>query len=125
MTTPTTPDHGSAEREGTRGRYTLCRLPVAVYEWLRLTAFHERRSMQSIAVEAITAYRVEWETSHAMREGLPREGGAAVKYLLRLDDDLYEWLRTTAFHARTSINALIVAALTRAHAAQTEGVAGS
>jgi len=81
--------------------------------------------MQSIAVEAITAYRVEWETSHAMREGLPREGGAAVKYPLRLDDDLYEWLRTTAFHTRRSINALVGDALIRFHAAQAEGTPDS
>ena len=38
-----------------------------------------------------------------------------VKYNVRVDNNLYEWLRTTAFYARVSINALLVAALIRYH----------
>ncbi len=53
--------------------------------------------------------------------------GELVKYNVRVGDDLHEWLRTTAFHARTSINALVVAALTRAHAVHPtrEGAVGA
>ncbi len=77
--------------------------------------------MTSVALAAITAYRAEVEGGHITRERLPRVGGETTVYSIQLDDDRYEWLRTTAFQARTSMNALVVAALTRAHAAQTEG----
>jgi hypothetical protein len=36
---------------------------------------------------------------------------------VRVDEDLYEWLRTTAFFARVSINTLLIAALVRFRAA--------
>jgi len=82
-----------------------------VREGLRLTAFQTRRSMNSVAVEAISAYRAEVDagrttvTVRASREGETTIG------TIRLDNDLYEWLRTTAFYAHTSISALIVSAL--------------
>jgi len=116
-----TPDHDAVEGEGPRGHSILCRLPVALYEWMRLNAFQERCRMQSIILEGVEAYRVEWEAGHATREGRVLAAGEIVKYNLRLDDDPYEWLRTTAFHARTSINALVVAALACAHADYSQG----
>jgi len=63
---------------------------------------------------AIIAYRVEVEAGHTTLEGLLREGRAGIKYPICVSDELYEWLRTTAFHARTSINAVVVTALTHA-----------
>jgi len=77
--------------------------------------------MNSIALAVITAYRVEVEAGHATPKGRARVGSETVKYSVRVDHDLYEWLRTTAFHARTSINALVVAALTRAHTDHAQG----
>jgi len=52
-------------------------------------------------------------------------GGATAPYNVRLDDERYDWLRTTAFATRSSINALVVAALARAHADQAAGVAAT
>src|SRR5207302_8175665 len=43
----------------------------------------------------------------------PPEREAIVKYNVRVDEDLYEWLRTTAFFARVSINTLLIAGLVR------------
>ncbi len=77
--------------------------------------------MHSITVEVVSAYRVEVEAGHTTLEGLLREERAGIKFPVRVSDDLYEWLRTTAFHARTSINAVVVAALAHAQADATEG----
>jgi len=77
--------------------------------------------MNSVALAAIRAYQAEVDagrttvTVRASREGETTIG------TIRLTDDRYDWLRTTAFYARTSINALVVAALTRAQAVQAEG----
>jgi hypothetical protein len=37
---------------------------------------------------------------------------------IRLDDDLYEWLRTKSFVERRSMNALVLEALARARAGE-------
>ncbi len=44
------------------------------------------------------------------------EGTDITKRSIRVADDLYEWLRETAFCAHVSMNALVVAALRRSHA---------
>jgi len=52
-----------------------CRLPVDLYDWLRLRGFHERRRMQSIALEAVTAYRTgvkACKPSHYVTVAAPR-----------------------------------------------------
>jgi len=77
--------------------------------------------MNSIAVEAAAAYRAEVDAGRATVKGRASRGGERRMYNVRLDDEIYEWLRTTAFYAHISISAVIVAALTRAHADQTEG----
>ncbi len=94
-------------------RFIQSRLPSDMYEWLRLRGFLSRRSMNSIVLEAVGEYRTAIESGQATlsKESLGRE--AVVKYNVRVDDDLYEWLRTTAFYARLSINVLFVAALLR------------
>jgi len=94
-------------------RFIQSRLPSDMYEWLRLRGFLSRRSMNSIVLEAVGEYRtaIESEEATLSKESLGRE--AVVKYNVRVDDDLYEWLRTTAFYARLSINVLFVAALLR------------
>ena len=117
------PDHDAVEGDGPHAHLIQCRLPLALYEWLRLKAFQTRRSMNSITVEAVRVSRVEMEASHTALPGrLSSVGGGEAKvYSIRLDDDLYEELRTAVFYAHSSFNALVVAALTRAQDAQAEG----
>ena len=94
-------------------RFIQCRLSGDLYEWLRLRAFLSRRSMNSIVLMAADDYRVAVDGGDATPVRGHLEGGRAVKYNVRVDDDLYEWLRTTAFFARVSINAVLLAALVR------------
>ncbi len=129
MPTPPPSDQDTTTGERPHASFIQCRLPTELYEWMRLQGFLSRRSMNSIAVASIDDYRAEVEAGRIAPErgvrGGTRGDGEMVKYNVQVKDDLREWLRTTAFHARTSINALLVAALARAHAAQTEGGAGS
>lgn len=104
-----------SDEQLTPPRFIQCRVPADLYERMRLQAFLTRRSMNSIALAAVAAYRNEVEAGRIVLErGAPVQG-ETVKYNVRVGDDLYEWLRTTAFHARLSINALIVASLARSH----------
>ncbi len=120
MSTPAQPDDHALGTEPAPSRFIQCRVPTELYEWMRLQGFLTRRSMNSIALAAVAAYRAEVEAGQSAPERGAPERGEAVKYNVRVGDELHEWLRTTAFYARTSINALVVAALTRAHAAQAE-----
>lgn len=120
MPTPTSPDHDATKEHGSHGHFIQCRVPTDLYEWMRLQGFLTRHSMNSIALASINAYRAAVEAGGVAPERGTREGDEATKYNVRVGDELYEWLRATAFHARTSINALLVAALARAHAAQTD-----
>jgi len=81
--------------------------------------------MNSITVEAVRVSRAEMEASHTAPPGrLSTTGVGETKvYNIRLDDDLYEELRTAVFYAHSSFNALVVAALTRAQADHTDGTA--
>jgi hypothetical protein len=101
-----------------RMRFIQSRLPTGLYEWLRLRAFLLRQSMNSIVLESVVAYRAAVEAGEVTPT---KESGAehdtVVKYNVRVDDDLYEWLRTTAFYARVSINTLLITALVRFRAA--------
>ena len=101
-----------------RMRFIQSRLPTGLYEWLRLRAFLLRQSMNSIVLESVSAYRAAVEAGEVTPA---KESGAehdtVVKYNVRVDDDLYEWLRTTAFYARVSINTLLIASLVRFRAA--------
>jgi len=122
MNTPTQtpPVDRAVSAEPAPSHFIQCRVPTELYEWMRLQGFLTRRSMNSIALAAVAAYRAEVEAARiAPERGAPARG-EVVTYNVRVDDDLHEWLRTTAFDARTSINALVVAALTRAHAVQPE-----
>jgi len=56
------------------------------------------------------------EAGHILPERRAATGGERTMYNIRLANDLYEWLRTTAFYQRTAMTAMIVAALTRAQA---------
>jgi hypothetical protein len=101
-----------------RMRFIQSRLPTGLYEWLRLRAFLLRQSMNSIVLEAAEDYRRAvdaGEVSPSKETGA--EPDAVVKYNVRVEDELYEWLRTTAFYARVSINSLLIAALVRFRAA--------
>ncbi len=118
ITAPTPPAHDAAVGDGARAHLLQCRLPPHLYEWLRLQAFQTRRPMNSIVLAAVGAYRAEREAGRTTREGRGAGGGATTPYNVRLDDERYEWLRTTAVATRSSINALVVAALARAHADQ-------
>ena len=109
-----TNQRGPDEEPG-RGRFIQCRLPADLYEWMRLRGFLARRSMNSIVLEAVAAYR---DATGGAPGQATFDGGPQVKYNVRLDNDTYEWLRTTAFYARVSINSMICAALAREHAAQ-------
>ncbi len=120
MSTPAQPDDHAADSSSAASRFIQCRIPAALYEWMRRQGFLARRSMNSIALAAVAAYRAEVEAARiAPERGAPARG-ETVTYNVRVGDALHEWLRTTAFYARTSINALVVAALTRAHAVHPE-----
>lgn len=125
ITAPTPPAHDAAVGDGACTHVLQCRLPPHLYEWLRLQSFQTRRPMNSIVLAAVRTYRVEREAGRTTWEGWVAEGGATAPYNVRLDDDRYEWLRTTAFDTRTSINALVVTALVRAHADHAEGAAAT
>ncbi len=101
------------EKKSGRMRFIQSRLPTDLYEWLRLRGFLIRRSMNSIVLEAIADYRVAVDAREVVpaKDGITRDD--TVKYNVRVDDDLYEWLRTNAFYARISINAIFVSALVR------------
>ncbi len=116
MQTP--PVDRAASEASAPSRFIQCRIPAALYEWMRLQGFLTRRSMNSIALGTVVAYRAEVEAGRIVPERGAPEHGEVVKYNVRVDDELHEWLRTTAFYARTSINALGVAALARAQEAQ-------
>jgi len=120
MSTPAQPDDHAADETSAASRFIQCRVPTELYEWMRLQGFLTRRSMNSIALATVAAYRAEVEAGRIVPERGAPERGEMVTYNVRIDDDLHEWLRTTAFYARTSINALVVAALTRAHAVHPE-----
>lgn len=104
-------------------RFIQSRLPADTYEWLRLRAFLLRQSMNSIVLEAVTEYRNAVESGEVSPSKEGAEPGAVVKYNVRVEDDLYEWLRTTAFYARVSINALLIVALLRFREAHQETLA--
>ena len=97
-------------RNGTR--FMQCRLPVASYEWLRLRAFVNRTSMNSIVLEAIAGLQRETPDLDTPLT-LPMISGtsAGIKFNVRLEGATYEWLRTKAFTSRGSINQLLIAAL--------------
>ncbi len=101
------------EKKPGRMRFIQSRLPTDLYEWLRLRGFLMRRSMNSVVLEAIADYRVAVDAREVAptKDGITRDD--TVKYNVRVDDDLYEWLRTNAFYARISINAIFVSALVR------------
>ncbi len=120
MTPQAPPEHNTVATTAALPRFIQCRNPAALYEGMRQHGLQTRRSINSIVLEAVAAYRAEVDAHGGAPGHAPLAGGRQVTYNIRLDDDLYNWLRTTAFHARTSINALIIAALTRAHANEQE-----
>ncbi len=120
MDTIATTNHRGASEEPGRGRFIQCRLPADLYEWMRLRGFLARRSMNSIVLEAVAAYRADLDASGGAPGQATFDGGPQVKYNVRLDSDTYEWLRTTAFYARVSINSMICAALASERAAHAE-----
>ncbi len=115
---PIAPTNRGAAEELGRGRFIQCRLPADLYEWMRLRGFLSRRSMNSIVLESVAAYRANLDATGGAPGQATLDGGPQVKYNVRLDNDTYEWLRTTAFYARVSINSMICAALAQEHAAQ-------
>jgi predicted HicB family RNase H-like nuclease len=104
------PDQQQQQTGGTR--FMQCRLPVALYEWLRLRAFVGRTSMNSIVLQAIQELQADVPDVEAPM-ALPVIQGTSggVKFNVRLSELTYEWLRTKAFNSRGSINQLLVAAL--------------
>ncbi len=100
-----------------RAHFVQCRLPADLYEWMRLRAFLTHRSMNSVALAAMGDYRAAIDAGQAKPDKSQAESAGVTKYNVRVDDDLYEWLRTTAFYAHLSINTLVVTSLDRYHAA--------
>lgn len=94
-----------------------CRLPIDLYEWLRLRAFQGRRSMNSVTFAALADYRAAFAAGEVALGKEPDDGADTTKYTVRAADDLYEWLRETAFYARVSMNSVVVVALRRSRAA--------
>jgi hypothetical protein len=93
-------------------RFMQCHLPVALYEWLRLSAFVGRTTMNSILLQAITELQTA-SPDEATPVDLPGTSGASsgVQFNVRLSDAVYEWLRTKAFRSHGSINRLLITAL--------------
>jgi predicted HicB family RNase H-like nuclease len=93
-------------------RFMQCRLPVALYEWLRLRAFINRTSMNSIVLQAIQELQAEVpDVETPMSLPVIQGTSDGVKFNVRLSEATYEWLRTKAFNSRGSINQLLIAAL--------------
>lgn len=93
-------------------RFMQCRLPVALYEWLRLRAFVNRTSMNSIVLLAIQDLQaVVPDVEAPMTLPVIQGTSGGVKFNVRLNEAVYEWLRTKAFNSRGSINQLLIAAL--------------
>jgi len=113
MTTLTAPDATAKDATATASmaaalpRFIQCRTSAARYEWLRL----QGDLMKTIVLEAVTAYRAEVDAHGGAPRPTTLDGGRQVTYNIRLDNDLYTWLRTTACDARVSINSLVCAAL--------------
>ncbi len=91
-----------------------------MYEWLRLQAFQTRHRMNTVVVEAVRTYRTEVENGRFAPDHRVLVGGAKVTYPAHVDNEMYEWLRTTAFHQRSSMTTLIVAALVHAQMSTAE-----
>jgi len=117
-------NENESDKKSGRMRFIQSRLPTELYEWLRLRGFLLRRSMNSIVLEAITEYRraVDAGDVTPSKDGIARD--ETIKYNVRVDDDLYEWLRTNAFYARLSINVIFVSALVRYRDAHPDTPAG-
>ena len=93
-------DHHAVDEQSAAPRFVQCRVPADLYEWMRLQGFLTRRSMNSIALDAVAAYRTDLEAREGAPEQVTLDGGSEVKYNVRLDNDTYAWLRTTVFYAR-------------------------
>jgi predicted HicB family RNase H-like nuclease len=95
-------------------RFMQCRLPMEQYEWLRYGAFINRVSMNSIVLEAIDELRAEIKTKAKAAQATPGTGNSLEfkKFNVRLSEETYEWLRTAAFECRSSINQLLISAIT-------------
>jgi len=90
MSTPAQPDDHAADETSAASRFIQCRVPTALYEWMRLQGFLTRRSMNSIALAAVAAYRAEVEAARiAPERGAPARG-EVVKYNVRVDDEVHE-----------------------------------
>ncbi len=94
-----------------------CRLPTDLFEWLRLRAFQDRRGMNSLGLTALADYRTALAAGAVTLDKESRDGADSTKFNLRVADDLYEWLRATAFYARVSMNTVVAAALRHSYAA--------
>lgn len=106
-----TSEHPEQQQQGSP-RFMQCRLPVALYEWLRLRAFVGRTSMNSIVLQAIQELQAEVpEVDTPMSLPVIQGTSDGVKFNVRLSAATYEWLRTKAFNSRGSINQLLIAAL--------------
>src|SRR5690348_13048477 len=82
-------------------RFMQCRLPVALYEWLRLRAFVGRTSMNSIVLQAIQELQADTpEVDTALALPVIQGTSGGVKFNVRLSEAVYEWLRTKAFNSR-------------------------
>ena len=102
---------GEGDKKAGRMRFIQARLPTELYEWLRLRGFLLRRSMNSIVLDAIDEYRAAMDAGEVAPSKAVVVREETIKYNVRVDDALYEWLRTHAFYARLSINVLFVSAL--------------
>src|SRR5579871_3441020 len=103
-----------AEQQAELGalKFMQCRLPVTLYEWLRLKAFVRRISMNSIVLQAITEMQAAWPDVDSPASVPVTQGtSGGVKFNVRVSETRYEWLRTKAFYSHGSINQLLITAL--------------
>ncbi len=73
--------------------------------------------MNSITLAALIDYRMTRAVGAAAPGTEPPASADTTTYVVRVPDDLYEWLRATAFSAHVSMNSVVIAALRRYRAA--------
>jgi len=94
-----------------------CCLPTGLFENMHPRALQGCSNVKSLALAALTDDRDALAGADVALRKDPPDCPDVTTVNVRVIDDLYRWLRETDFHARVSMNSLVVAALRRSQAA--------